>query len=426
MRVPALVAAVASCALLLAGCDSVKGTAAPEARTPRLHVNGGLEITILDLQTLGGDFSTATAINRSGQVVGYSSKAGASCFGPTPDCRAFLWDGTMHDLGALGSNFSRAVDINDAGQIAGTTRTANSIGAGCEQGGPITNGCRAFFWTNGTMHDLGTLGGDFSAATDITETGHVVGFSTTASGETHAFYWDGTGMRDIGVLCLSPSVCGNRSVARAANDRGRVVGVATTPSGEHHAFVWDFQRGRIRDLGTLGGSTSGAQVVNNRGDVAGAAYTSDEKAHAFFWDGWTMQDLGTLGGEESSAAAINKWGDIVGSANTQPGGIGDPHPFVWNASHGLRDLGTLGGVDGHANAINNLGEVVGHAGVPDFGTCTGVGDCHAFFWDGVMHDLGHLGFPSSIAVDLNTRGEIVGSSQNPDRATRAVLWTVRY
>jgi uncharacterized membrane protein len=133
---------------------------------------------------------------------------------------------------------------------------------------------------------------------------------------------------------------------------------------------------------------------------------------------------------------MNKWGDVVGSAEGPPG-TGREHPFIWNASHGMRDLGTLGLVvngqlvpDGHANAINNLMEVVGDYGVEN--SCSAPGGCNAFFWDGVLHDLGRLGDRDSEAVDLNNRGQIVGSSQTPDddpvdpRETHAVLWTVRY
>jgi probable HAF family extracellular repeat protein len=153
-----------------------------------------------------------------------------------------------------------------------------------------------------------------------------------------------------------------------------------------------------------------------------------------------MKDLGTLDpsetDNESVAAAMNKWGDVVGSAEGPPG-TGREHPFIWNASHGMRDLGTLGLVvngqlvpDGHANAINNLMEVVGDYGVEN--SCSAPGGCNAFFWDGVLHDLGRLGDRDSEAVDLNNRGQIVGSSQTPDddpvdpRETHAVLWAVRY
>ena len=435
---PTMLAAVSVFPLLLAGCDRVEDLTTPATERVRLHVAGGLRIRMRDLGTLGGDFSTAVRINRYGQIIGYSSTA-------TGETHAFLWEAPatgMQDLGTLpGGNFSRAVDINDAGQIAGSSRT--SVGAPCEQLGPVTNGCRAVVWQNGTITSLGTLGGDFSVATDITDIGHVAGFSTTASGETHAFYWDGTTMHDVGVLPL-----GDRSVAWAANERGRVVGVATTRAGPSdpllfHAFVWDFatkDTKGIRDIGTLGGTTSQARAVNRRGEVAGYAYTSDQVRHAFFWDGWTMKDLGTLDpsetDNESEAVAINKWGDVVGSAEGPPG-TGREHPFIWNASHGMRDLGTLGLIingqlvpDGHANAINNLMEVVGDYGVEN--SCSAPGGCNAFFWDGVLHDLGRLGDRDSEAVDLNNRGQIVGSSQTPDddpvdpQEIHAVLWTVRY
>jgi probable HAF family extracellular repeat protein len=417
------IAGVALCSLVLAACDSVENPASPETQTVRLHLAGALNITMTDLGTLGGNLSSATAINRWGTVVGYSRTA-------TGATHAFRWDaGVMQDLtpatGTFSDGlFSRAVDINDVGQIVGTARLS---GAGeCEQFGPISNGCRAFRSDGTTMQDLGTLGGDFSAGVAINELGHVLGFSTTVTGATHAFYWDGATMWDVGTLG------GDRSFPRDLNDRGRVVGQSTTASGETHAFVWNYQTKVIRDLGTLGGSRSGATAINNRGEIAGAAYTSDEKPHAFSWDGWTMKDLGTIdGGEESAALAINRWGDVVGFANSRPGGIGDPHPFIWNASHGLRDLGTLGGTDGQANAINNLTEVVGHAAL-NGNSCTAVSDCHAFFWDGVMHDLGTLVPPGpgvrdqSTAVDLNMRGEVVGVSLTSDEHTHAVLWKVRY
>ena len=47
----------------------------------------------------------------------------------------------------------------------------------------------AFLWKDGTMTDLGTLGGATSWAYGINNRGQVVGYSETASGEMRAFLW---------------------------------------------------------------------------------------------------------------------------------------------------------------------------------------------------------------------------------------------
>jgi probable HAF family extracellular repeat protein len=72
----------------------------------------------LDLGTLGGDESSAAAINAAGQVVG-------AAWTPTNDAHAFLWDkGVMTDLGTLGGAVSAATDINSAGQVVGYSWTS--------------------------------------------------------------------------------------------------------------------------------------------------------------------------------------------------------------------------------------------------------------------------------------------------------------
>src|SRR5829696_6422663 len=54
--------------------------------------------------------------------------------------------------------------------------------------------------------DLGTLGGDISVATALSEGGRAVGWSTTATGQeaydpgTHAFLWEDGRMADLGAL----------------------------------------------------------------------------------------------------------------------------------------------------------------------------------------------------------------------------------
>jgi probable HAF family extracellular repeat protein len=88
---------------------------------PRFSTTGG-GYTAIDLGHLGGDAyitrSLGLAINDNGQVVGWSRT-------PSGAVHAFFWDGTMHDLGTLGGAASQAVAVNTAARVP---RTAPSCG----------------------------------------------------------------------------------------------------------------------------------------------------------------------------------------------------------------------------------------------------------------------------------------------------------
>src|SRR6266542_1991227 len=78
------------------------------------------------------------------------------------------------DLGTLGGAFfaaSFAFAINNRGQVVGDVSVP-----------PSGHDFHAFLWQDGTLTDLGTLGGDDSSARAINERGQVVGESTTATG----------------------------------------------------------------------------------------------------------------------------------------------------------------------------------------------------------------------------------------------------
>src|SRR5260370_35801342 len=59
------------------------------------------------------------------------------------------------DLGTLGGTYSYAFGMNNAGEVAGGAATASQVGGLAQT---------AFLWSRGQMQNLGTLGGQNSAA----------------------------------------------------------------------------------------------------------------------------------------------------------------------------------------------------------------------------------------------------------------------
>jgi probable HAF family extracellular repeat protein len=120
--------------------------------------------TVTDLGNLGGSTNNvAFAINRQGQIVGFSGLPGNAT------AHAFLYQkgGPMQDLGTLfGDVFSIAYSINDSDQIVGQSCDANS-------------NCRAVLWQNGAKLDLNSLvpagTPTLVVAFDINKQGQIVG-----------------------------------------------------------------------------------------------------------------------------------------------------------------------------------------------------------------------------------------------------------
>jgi probable HAF family extracellular repeat protein len=372
---------------------------------------------LIDMGTFGGPASNAIPVlSNKGEMAGGSATSvpappnlfGNSGFdGVVPFIfHAFAWrDGAVVDLGALApvdQNYSNPGAINEKGEIAGLSE--NGIID------PITGlpEIRAVVWKDGQILDLGTLGGNTSAATSMNERGQGVGFAQnavpdplSASTETRAFVWDErSGMQDLGTLG------GPDAMASFINQGGQIAGAAATnPFPTFDPFLWE--EGKMTDLGTLGGTFGIPNGLNNRGQIVGQSnLAGDQIFHPFLWTKpGPMQDLGTFGGS-GAASAINDAGEVVGSTNFAGDQVG--HAFLWKKGN-MMDLGTVDGdTCSVASAINAEGQIVGMSFNCDFSTQ------HAVLWqNGQIIDLNTLISPNSVlyltrALAINDRGEIAG------------------
>lgn len=295
------------------------------------------------------------------------------------------------DLGTLSSNgYSVARAVNATAEVTGAAGNNNS------------NVSDIFFYGNGAMTSLGTLGGPSGIGNAINASGQVAGYSQNSSQTYRAFLSSGSTLTDIGDLG------GGSAVAYGLNDLGFVVGSAVTAKGENHPFL--YRNGRMTDLGTLGSSNNdwwnSAQGINNSGAVAGTSYDAQGNFFGFVWKSSKMTKMGTLGGPWSQAYAINNKGQVAGLAYTKNGSA---HAFIANCGAcPLKDLGTFAGSTSTVwgFGINDSGVVVGQS--------TFQGTYHAFVYSaGKIKDLNGMipagsGWALIEAQGINATGQIVG------------------
>ena len=297
------------------------------------------------LGTLGAG-RTSEAFGVSGSlVVGSSTMGGPDQNGIAgPTRHAFAIDlgapsPHMVDLGTLGGDDSRASAVSGTLVVGASSARASRTHAFAIDVAAASSG----------MVDLGTLGGPSSEAVAV-DGRVVVGSSQTSpdaeSRVRHGFAYD-LAAADPHMIDLGTLGAGETSDSVAVSG-SIVVGISTFGAGDeqrggpkpHHGFAYDLAAPdpHMIDLGTLGGPSSDALAVDGT-VVVGSSVTDDGATHAFAYDLAApvphMIDLG-VPGRDSRAEAIA--GALVAGVSTDADGtsrvftddlsVADPSPVI--------------------------------------------------------------------------------------------------
>jgi probable HAF family extracellular repeat protein len=278
----------------------------------------------LPLGTLGGKNSSINwnGINDPGEAVGMSETSVPDpngediCgFGTHLTCLPFFWqNGHMHALPTVGGNNGQASAVNNFGQVAGYAENG-IVDSTCPAGVTNNRVDLPVMWTKGNAQALPTIGTDpDGVAFGINNQGQAVGYSGTCTSANFAVLWENgtaTPLADLG----TPG-----AIAYAINAHNQIVGQAVNSEGTALAAIW--QNNTVTSLGILlpGDVASFATSINNRGQVVGSSFDSTSSwSHGLLWQNGRMYDLNTLFPANSnlyviSASNINESGQIAGMA----------------------------------------------------------------------------------------------------------------
>lgn len=319
---------------------------------------GTVRYLIEDLGVLGTDQGAAVyarGINSLGQVCGVAGNDAGQFF-------PFRWtNGTMQNLGSFGGNNNDnslgGADINDLGFVTGSLKTP-------------TGTTHAFLFNNVTLIDLGGGGPGFPGAEDLTKglginnRGDVVGTYGSNSNQ-RAFYYDGTTLYNLNSL-VPPGTPLTLLTANEINDLGQIVGWY----GGAYRFTLG---GGVSDIGSLFccGASSNALSINNSGSTVGFRLLDPAAAAFVHRDGAGIRTLPIpppCPSGQTAANDINARGTVVG--NWFPITSGCLPPFVnraaaWTATSQPFDLTSVidqaaGWTLSEATAINDRGQIVGN------------------------------------------------------------------
>jgi uncharacterized membrane protein len=200
--------------------------------------NGDIERTLEPLQP---DWvSYALTINDRGQVVGASGPCATTGMPPyalnnTTAAHAVLWDpdGSITDLGTLGGAMNIANNVNNRGEVLGTSPS------------PEDGTVHVFKWTRETgIRDYGAFPGAAATVAGcchvLNDRGEIVGFSMEPENPPNfgrALIWKGAEPKDLNDFVRAPSPFVQLLAASSISDAGEIIGWGVTTDGEIHGFL---------------------------------------------------------------------------------------------------------------------------------------------------------------------------------------------
>jgi len=301
---------------------------------------------IIDLGSLNGDFSNASAINNESQVTGWTGnpKSPNQSGAPAP----FLWtQGAMQVLNIPNQyRYGRGFDLNCSDEVVGF----------------LYNGVIdiPIIWIAGVAQSLPWFG-DACYGRSINDCGLACGDGGGPANNTHAYCSPAGNL--IPIPPTPPNVLPSDRYCRAygINSLGKIVGGSDTgnpivfpaafapPVPGMHAVLWD--KGVVQDLGTmLVNEGSEAYGINDGGQVVGRSGNN-----AFLWQNGVFHNLGP-----GAAYNINNHGFVIGDTFLWHAGIRTPLAALLPPNSGWQIT--------EGRDINDAGEIVGtgiHAGVPN-------------------------------------------------------------
>ncbi len=294
---------------------------------------------VTDLGTIGtDDTSYGLGLNNLGQVVGYSFNSTGGVGGQV---HGYMYDGTMRDVGSLGGNDTRLYGINNLGQFVGESKISTGVKLGAA--GSVGSALSALppLIPSGTSVGMG-----------ISDSGQTIGYASVEGNLIHPFIIANGVLTDIAPVApgqTAPEAA--NGIAYGINNHSQVVG-----SWNSNPFLYNATTGIFTTFGA--GEMTGGQAIaiNDSGLIVGDGYFGGVR-HAFSFDG-TIHDLGSLG-TDSMASDVNNAGQIVGQYLSATG----YRSFIYDTAHGMLDLGStldpaLGLTLWGGGEINDAGQIL--------------------------------------------------------------------